>query len=201
MEEKTPLIITVSRQVGCGGTEIAQNIASRLKMAFLDKKMVALVSERLEVKENVIAGQDERIGFFLRILKEVLNSPTPGDIHYAEGEIIREIAKKQPTVIIGRAGNYVLRDHPKHISIFCHADKAFRQARLMQLNKISEEEAARKIEKTDKERSKYVHSVSGHDIADATQYDLCLDTGVLGLGLAEKFILSYIHERFPDLPL
>ncbi len=198
MEEKTPLIITISRQIGCGGTFIAQNIASKLNLAYLDRKIVALVSEKLNVKENVVVQQDEKVGFFLKVLKEIVNSPTTHDIQYAEAEVIKEIAKKQPTVIVGRAGNFILHDHPKHTSIFLHASKTFRQLRLVELNKITMEQAVDLVERTDKDRAKFVHSFTKHDITDATQYDITLDTGVLGVELAEKIILNFIHERFPE---
>ncbi len=198
MEEKSPLIITISRQIGCGGTCIAQNIASKLNLAYLDREIVALVSEQFNLKEDVVAKEDEKVGFFLKVFKEIFNSPTTYDIQYAEAEVIQQIAKKQPTVIVGRAGNFILHDHPKHISIFLHASKTFRQLRLLELNKITVEQAVDLVERTDKDRAKFVHSYAKHDITDATQYDITLDTGVLGVDLAEKIILNYIHERFPE---
>jgi cytidylate kinase len=60
------------------------------------------------------------------------------------------------------------------------------------------EKAVDLVESTDKNRAKFVHSFTKHDMTDATQYDITLDTGVLGEDQAVNIILNYIQERFPE---
>ncbi len=218
MDENLPLVITISRQLGSGGSYIGQKIAFRLNLLFLDREIIQQAAERLNLDEKDVKQNDERTRFLLSLLTpaageysftppspytgQLINTGDTGhrvktsEIQQAEADIILDISKKQSAVIIGRAGNYILRDHPKHISIFLHANKAFRQQRIQDIYTLSEEDAVKLIDSTDKNRAKFVHSFTKHDMTDATQYDLTLDTGVLGLDKAEKIIMDYINEWF-----
>jgi cytidylate kinase len=101
-------------------------------------------------------------------------------------------------VIIGRAGSFVLRNHPRHASIFLHADLDFRIKRTQELNNISGNEALRLIEKTDKERIKFYKVFTGKDMYNVCSYDLSINTSKLGFEKTEALIIKYLKERFGD---
>ena len=85
-----------------------------------------------------------------------------------------------------------------HLSVFVHADVAFRLKRVEELFRLSEKAAKDLIEKTDKERGRYIQMVTGQDWKDVRQYHVAIDTGVIGLQETEELILASAKARFSD---
>jgi cytidylate kinase len=115
-----------------------------------------------------------------------------------ETEAIVKAASEQAVIVVGRGASHLLRAHPKHVAVFLHASKELRVQRTQQIYGMSRKEAVCSIDKADIERARYNKSLSGFDMCDATQYHLCLDTGVIGIDKAEELIIQYVHARFPD---
>ena len=99
-----------------------------------------------------------------------------------QAKIIRDLAKEESCVIIGRCADYVLKDYPNVLSVFIHAPK----------------ELERFINKTDKHRAEYYKYHTGREWTDARNYDLCLDSSKLGYERCVDEIISYMKVRFPE---
>lgn len=197
MDQKLPSVITISRQFGSGGADIGQNLAVRLNFLYLDRDIVTQTAKKLFVSPEKLQSIDERHHRIGTIIPTLFSyTPTSQEIYETQSKIILKTVEKQSVVIVGRAGNYVLRNHPRHISIFLHADIAFRQHRIEEIYKMSPAEALKFIETTDKNRLKYVRTFTRQDITDARNYNLSIDTGVVGLDAAEEIIVSYINTRY-----
>ncbi|MBK5247385.1 MAG: cytidylate kinase-like family protein, partial [Peptostreptococcaceae bacterium] len=121
------------------------------------------------------------------------------EIFKVESEIIQKVANENPAVIIGRGGGYILRNRPNHISIYLHADIEFRARLIQEQYSLSAKAAGSYVETVDKSRTRYVHDITGCDMNDARQYDLSVDTGILGMEGAEKVIMAYLDARFGDV--
>ncbi len=106
------------------------------------------------------------------------------------------IARERSVVIIGRCGAYVLKGHPRHVSIFLHADKEFRQKRLEQFYGVSPDEALKLTAQSDKERALYHRTLTGEKWTDASRYDLVINTGKTGLDGCVGLILKYLEIVF-----
>ena len=128
-----------------------------------------------------------------------LHMPTDRELHSTESSIITRIAQQRSAVIVGRAGYYVLRQHPRHLSILLHADIAFRQRRVQQLYSMSAEEALKLIASIDKERDHYLRALTGQNCKDARHYHLSLDTSLVGLEAAEEIVLATFRARFGNI--
>ena len=85
------------------------------------------------------------------------------------------------------------------MSIFLYADIVFRQQRVQKLYNVSERQALKFIESVDKERTRYLYALTGQDWTNALQYQLCLDTGLLGLDKAEEIIIDTVRARFGNI--
>ena len=85
------------------------------------------------------------------------------------------------------------------MSVFLHADKEYRIVNAARFLNISEEEARKEVEKTDKERSRYVRTYTGMNRLDLTQYDIAIDVGKVGFEKAGDILIDYIQARFPQL--
>ena len=211
MLHKMPLVITVSRQLGSGGAFIGLKLASHFDALYLDREIINKTAHELGY-EGTLESRDEKVSSIWQSFvssssyfdlggvyippEQIL--PSDREIFKVEAEIISKIANEQSAVIIGRAGSYILRNHPHHVSVFLHADIDFRLKRIKELYKISDKEAKKLIESTDKSRNRYINELTGMNMPDAGNYHLSIDTGVLGLEGAEKIILEYIKERFGD---
>ena len=96
----------------------------------------------------------------------------------AQEEIIRAIADNGSCVIVGRAADHVLRDYDNVISVFIHAPKEYRIAKIMEMYGDNREDAARYIRRSDIARSGYYRSISGRTWGEMRNYHLCLDASM-----------------------
>jgi len=204
MKASIPLIITISRQLGCGGAAIGQQVAEKLNIRYVDREIISRAAQRLSVVEKEIDEKDEKIQSFWKSFFQLnalasdaplppdMRITTTGEIFKVESDIIQHIAREQAAVIIGRCGYYILKDHPNVITVYLHADKAYRVDRIARQTGMTDKEALEMIEKNDKERGNYIETFTGSKWHDARHFDLCIDTGKTGVDNAVELILNYV---------
>lgn len=207
MENTEKLAITISRQIGSGGAFIGKRLAQELDFYYADRVILSQAAQELSVMESDIEDRDEKLQSYWASFFEFRNyavdaqlntyllQPTSYELFVKESEIIRRIAREQPAVIIGRCAFHVLKDHPNKLSVFLYADKELRIKRVQELHQISESEAKEMVDRTDKERARFIEEHSGKDWMHLSQYDLCIDTGKLGLENCVKLILNYVEIK------
>ena len=212
MTEAVPYVITISRQLGSGGAFLGQRLAFRLNALYLDHEIVRQAAQELKIPEENLVVRDEKVtSRWQSVLQSFVDStswaydPPPLDtlndknLYKVESDIITRIANQRNAIIVGRGGYYVLRQHPRCLSIFLHADIDFRQRRVQELYHVSPQEALKLISSIDHDRGSYLRALTGQDWLDARQYHLSLDTGVLGLDKDEDIILDTFRARFNDV--
>jgi len=199
--------ITISRQLGAGGSFVGQQLASRLNIFFADRDIVRYAANRLSTFEENLESREERLLSFWHSLlktlpqKDVLTVPavasaleyTDQELFDTEAEIIKKIVHEKSAVILGRCGHYILRGEPNHISVFLHADQEFRINRVMKLYNLQNDEATKMVEKSDKERAAYCKTFTHKEWMNATNYDLSIDTSKFSLEQTVELILQYIR--------
>jgi len=187
-------------------------LAFRLNALYLDHEIVRQAAQELKIPEENLVVRDEKVtSRWQSVLQSFVDStswaydPPPLDtlndknLYKVESDIITRIANQRNAIIVGRGGYYVLRQHPRCLSIFLHADIDFRQRRVQELYHVSPQEALKLISSIDHDRGSYLRALTGQDWLDARQYHLSLDTGVLGLDKAEDIILDTFRARFNDV--
>ena len=199
--------ITISRQLGAGGSFVGQQLASRLNIFFADRDIVRYAANRLSTFEENLESREERLLSFWHSLlktlpqKDVLTVPavasaleyTDQELFDTKAEIIKKIVHEKSAVILGRCGHYILRDEPNHISVFLHADQEFRINRIQKLYNLQNDEATKMVEKSDKERAAYCKTFTHKEWMNATNYDLSIDTSKFSLEQTVELILQYIR--------
>ncbi|TGE32977.1 cytidylate kinase-like family protein [Desulfosporosinus sp. Sb-LF] len=206
-----PLAISISRQLGSGGSVLGKNLAKELNFVFLDREIVRAAADRLGIHGEELEDNEEKINsvwksFLLNFqYTDLFYAPVPipivpndREIYEVEADIILRAAKEKPVVIVGRGASHILKDHPNHVSIFLHAKTAFRQKRSQEIYNISESKASKLIYETDITRQRHLHKFTGQDMYDLRNYNLTIDTSIVGLDIAEKIIMHYIQLRFGD---
>jgi cytidylate kinase len=204
VKNTSPFAITISRQLGCGGAYIGQQLAKNLDVFYADREIIGQAAKQFSILKEDLESRDEKIlSFWQSFIRSYaiapdtyvppqIIAPSDRELFKTESEIIARIAKERSAVIIGRCGYYVLRDHPNHVSIFLHGDITFRNGRIQKLYNVSEEVAGKMIAQNDKERANYNHTFTGKEWTDARQYDISIDTSKIGVDKTVEFILKYL---------
>jgi cytidylate kinase len=212
MKETSPFVITISRQKGSGGAYLGKRLAAHLNILYLDREIVSQAAKELKMPIESLESRDEKLTPFWQSLLESyayitptpyvpppLHMPTDRELYSTESNIIKRIAQQRSAVIVGRGGYYVLRQHPRHLSILLHAGVTFRQRRVQELYNLSAKEALDLIASIDKEREHYLRALTGQNCMDARHYHLSLDTSLVGLEAAEEIILVAFRAGFGNI--
>lgn len=208
-------VITISRQLGSGGSYLGQRIAQQLGFSYADRQILQRASEQLGIDEACVADRNDRLQsswdrlfqFFAVGNPEGTFSPPPltviSDEQLLRGQrcIIEELANRGSCVIVGHGSFHLLRGHPRALHVFAHASKKFRQERVMRLYGISSAtEAERILDKADQDRENYIRKLAGRNWFDARNYHLSLDTSRIGFDESERIILSLVGTPGNEVP-
>lgn len=208
------LVITIGRQFGSGGRELGRKIADLLGIKYYDKELLSHAASDAGLSEEFVEHNDER---FPRFISSALSfsmgfsnmswyqNPTSisaDSIYESQAEAIRQLAASGPCVIVGRSADYVLRDNPRIVNIFVHADPETCIDRILSRSKeiTSRQKANQLRERTNKLRANYYNFYTDKRWGDAASYDLCFDTSRLPTDAIAQLVANYISLRFPDLP-
>jgi len=204
MKQTKPFVITISRQLGSGGSYVGQQLAKKMNAFFADREIIRNVAKELSILEADIESRDEKILTFWQSLKAnnafapdvhiapSMLAPTDRELFEAESRVIEQIAKERSAIIIGRCGFHVFREYQNHISVFLHADSAFRNNRIQKLYNVSSEVGGKMIIQSDKERTNYCKTFTGKEWADAKNYNICIDTSSVEIDKTVELILNYL---------
>lgn len=201
--------ITISRQMGAGGSYIGQVIAKKLGLKYVDREVLHLAAQEFGYDEETIAARSEHVlSFWERVLgglsfgapDSIYNPPPLGNFSERElfekqTQILKRLASQHDCVVVGWAGVFLLPRHRGMFSVFCHAPKSFRAKRLMNIYKdITEERARTLIVESDRTREIYFNEMTGHDWTCAKNYNLSIDTSLKPLEEIAELIIK-LSER------
>lgn len=182
------LIITIARQNGSGGREVGKILADLLGIRCYDQEILAEAANESGISLQEIEKKEERTSrtnmFFYGI-------PAPNPVFVAQSKAIETLAANGPCVFVGRCADYVLHDRSDVINVFVKAPMEARVARSSKRNNISEKEAFARIKDKDSERALYYQRYTGIVWGTVENYDLTIDTSVIGVENAAKLIIEY----------
>lgn len=191
-------VITIGRQVGSGGRKIGMMLAKIFDIGYYDKKLITEAAKRSGLADETFEQQEDRrfgsLTYALSMGFNISGSFTPEDIFRIQSETIRDIASKESCVIVGRCADYVLRENPRCVNIFIHADLQERKRRVAVRHNISFGEAAVLIRKTDKARASYYNFFSEKTWGVCPSYHLSIDSGALGLEGSAEAIAGFVRQ-------
>ncbi len=204
---KKPFVLTIGRQLGSGGHEIGKRIAGALDIPFYDKELIMLASQKSGMGRSVFEAMDEKkshslLGGFLGLRSASVeyygseNYLSHETLFQIQSTVIRELAEDKPGVFVGRCADYVLKNFPHCLNVFISADTADRIQRISELHSVSEKEAEKLIEKTDKQRAAYYHYFSNKTWGSANSYHLCINSSIGGIEKTTTMILDFCRNVF-----
>lgn len=205
--EMNNVVITIARQYGSGGRTIGEMLAKKLNVHYYDKELMKLASDDSGINEALFVNADEKVKstkLFHIAKKEYHGELIPPEsddftstdnLFNYQAKIIRDLAKEESCVIIGRCADYVLKDYDHVISVFIHAPADFCFEQAMAKNSKTEDEMRKFIQKKDKYRGDYYKYHTGQEWYDARNYHLCLDSSKLGFEGCVEAIKAYAKVR------
>ena len=190
------IIISVGREFGSGGHEIAECLAKHYNIPLYDKEIFDHVEEKGSISAEVAKYFDEKPvnpifypvamdGSYLPLEQTVANHIF--DFIRAKGD-----KEKESFVIVGRCAEYVLRDNPNLISIFILGDKEVKKQRVMEKYELDEKAAYNKMKKADKMRKTYHNFYADGKWGDSRNYDICINSSTLGIDNTLDTLVAYI---------
>ena len=198
-------VITIGREFGSGGLDIGRMLSEQLNVKCYDKELLSMAAKESGLCQEIFVIYDEKptSSFLYSLVMDTysvsgytsapfLDMPLNHKVFLAQFEAIKNLAKKESCIIVGRCADYALAEHPNCINVFIHADLAFRIDHVMQTFGLSKEKAADMIHKTDKKRASYYNYYSSKKWGDSRSYHLTLDSSQLGLQGCSEMVLSYM---------
>lgn len=192
-------IITISRQFGSGGRTVGRQLAERLNIPFYDRELVKQVAEETGFDTKFIEGNGEfspsKSIFSFAVSQGVpcmQNGLSVSDFIFCmQRQVILKLAEK-PCVIVGRGADYILRDRDDVFDVFIHASMENRADRIVRLYGESEKKPEQRLADKDKKRKIYYKHYTDREWGDAKNYDMCLDSGRIGIDKCVDLIIDAI---------
>src|SRR5688500_3795080 len=201
------MLITISRQYGAGGSEVAARVARALDWRLVDNELVERVAARAGLAPEDVAQLEERVSTFIERLARTLVAATPelvvppeaggtasslseDDLVRVTELVVEEVAAEGRVVLVGRAAPAVLARERDAIHVKVVAPRDWRIRAVIERLGVPMEEAARLTEETDRNRARYHRQHYQRDWADPANYHLVLNTAALGLDGAAEVIVA-----------
>ena len=190
------ILINIGRQFGAGGKGIAAIVGERLGIPVYDGELLQKAAEESGFSPAFFKKSDERkrlwrFGSLFGLNRASSYAPSAIDgteLFKFQSQAIRDIAQKGSAIFVGRASDYVLRDM-ECLDVFVCAPMEERVARVCRHTQMDAAEAEKYIRRKEKARSEYYNFFTQGDWGVASNYDLCVDSSLLGLeGTADVII-------------
>ena len=200
-------VVTIGRQPGSGGKEVAEVLARELGIKVYDKALLQEAAQASGFDASLFEKADEcesnsLFGGIFSIHGSISEYLTGGScidndkLFEIQSETICNIAQSESCIIVGRCAEYVLRDHPAMLSVFLTADHADRVQRIMRGENLEHDAAVEFIERNDKKRRSYHDYYATTQWGDAAGYDVCINTSRLGVEGTVELVRQIIAKRF-----
>lgn len=191
-EKEVLPVVTISREPGSGGRIVAQKLAVKLDVEVFHQEVLHEMAKRADISKQMLATMDER---GLSILEDWISSLVY-DRHIWPDEylghlmnVIGTIGKHGRAVVVGRGANFILAPEQR-FRVRITAPRRFRIRKVAQEFNLSEQDAKRRVIKTESDRKAFIRKYFNADIADPDNYDLTINTKNLSVDHAANVIAA-----------
>ena len=195
------LIISLGREYGSGGHDIAEDLANRFDLPLYDNNLLEEIANSKSVDKEELKKYDERsrIPFFTRNVRGHSNS-IEENMAKLQFEYLKMMAERGDSfVIVGRCAEYVLRDFACLVSIFVLADQEAKIERIMKKFDLSRDAAKAQIKKENFNRKAYHNSHCPVKWGDSRNYEFSINSSKLGYDVTTDIIEAYVRKRYEKM--
>jgi cytidylate kinase len=188
-------VVTIRGQLGSGAPEVGKQVADRLHADYVDREIIAEVAARLQRQEQEVIAKEMPPSSLLGRIAEALGSSYGfgegfagaylpmsqmplDDTRYLQAleSVVRELARRQPLVILGRGSHFILKDYPAALHVLVVAPLEVRVNRLMQQRNLDRVAAKLEIDHSDKSLREFIKRYFDAELEDPVHYDLVVNT-------------------------
>jgi cytidylate kinase len=204
-------IITVSRQYGSGGSEVAERVARALGWQLYDNAVVDEVASRLGMSSDEVSAREEHVPSLperiaaamalgmpevMPTLADIALQPDDDRIFKMTQRVLEEAVLSGPAVLVGRGAQCLLATRTDALHVFCYAPtEALISYAIVNLG-VTRADAPRIVEETNRNREQFVKRHFKRNWRDPANYHLCVNTAWLGLDGAADLVTQVARERF-----
>lgn len=204
-------VITISRQYGSGGSEVAERVARALGWALYDNAVVEEVAQRLRMTPAEVSAREERVPSLVERMATAMALGAPemmpmvGDLAAQPSEermvlmtrrVIEDAVRAGPVVLVGRGAQCMLASRTDALHVFCYAPLEELVRYAVEVLDVPFPEAGKKVTEMNRHREEYVKHHFKRDWRDFANYDLCVNTARLGLDGSADLVTRLARERF-----
>ena len=185
-------VITISREFGSGGRELGRRLSELLHIAYYDQEILTEIAKRTELAESYIeqvVEQTPMMSFPIHVGRSFYPMMNPAleltqTVMVEQHKTIYEMAEKSDCVIVGRCGDYILRDQePFRIFVYADMESKIKRCRekAPQEEQMTDKDLKQHILGIDKKRAKYYEFYTGHKWGDKLNFDMCINTSHMAI--------------------
>ncbi len=204
-------VVTIRGQLGSGAPEIGRQIADRLHADYVDREIIAKVAARLQRQEQEVIEKEMPPSSVLGRIAEALGRSGVGfegaylpiwqipldNTRYLEAleSVVRELARSQSLVILGRGSQFILKDYPGVLHVLVVAPLEVRVKRVMQDLKLDQETAKLEIARRDNSLREFIKRHFRAEVEDAVYYDLVINTERFSFQAAASIVVDALSLK------
>ena len=208
--------ITITRQLGSGGGEVARRVADALGWRLLDNDFIDGIAKGLRATPAVVEAIDERAPSLAERLADALAlgggevvsaslatpmPPTEQRVADATREVIEDAVSRGPAVVVGRGAQAYLAPRDDVIHVHCYAPHDALVQNMMMRDALSREEAEKVVREKNHQREQYVKRNYGREWLAPEHYHIMLNTAWLGIDRCVELVLDLAHQKLGVSPL
>lgn len=202
-------VITISRQFGAGGLTLGKQLGEMLGLTFIDDEVINLISQKAKVSKDWVMGIEKEAGgklhqFINHLIPRGLVDRILDDqrgyideeiyVHLLD-QVIHQLAERDNCIILGRGGQYILKDHPDAVHILLIADKDDRIHFMETQYKLKHSQAVQVVHREDKRRINLYRKFEKSDFDLPHHYHLTLNMSKLTLKSAADIIHNFVANH------
>lgn len=201
-------VITISRQFGAGGKTLGQMIAKKLNYNFINDDIIQMIAEKAKVSTDWVESIEKEAGGKLQkfmstiVARSFVERILGGDKGFIDEEVyvkvlndvITQIAQEDNVVIIGRGGQYILRDHPDAFHILLIAQEPDRIKFMETHYNLSNQEAAKIVKEYGRRRAILYRKFKKEDYDNPELYHVVLNMSKLDMEKASDFVYRMVAD-------
>ena len=182
------IVITISREYGSGGHYVGELLAKKMGINFYDKNLISLISEKSGLSKEYVKENEQKLASFK------YEDNNDDKIFIAEEKVIKDLAKKESCIIVGRCADYILKDNKDTIKVFLYSSSQDKVKRAVKYYNLDEDKALKEINKINNERAKHYKYYTNRDWYDFANYDIALNVDYLGVDKTAELLEQIIKE-------
>jgi putative MATE family efflux protein len=196
---KNHVVITISREYGSGGRYIGRLVADKLGIKLYDKDFIVKLAEKTGLSEEYIEGNEQRKDNLINLNNIYYYGMDNADtLFIEESKLIKEVAKRESCVIIGRCADFILKDDKDTVKIFIYSSMDDKVNRAVNYYGMDKKKANKEIKHINKLRSNHYKYYTGSDWKDSTNYDISINSDLFGVEKTADMICDILKNKDLD---